>query len=189
MENKIIRQADHLYDDMWLPDETLKIRSRVRKFVDTVLRPRAHAINNAPEDVSTFPWDLVKQMGDAGLMGIPFSREFGGEGLVYPTLATMVMLEEIAYVSSGIAAALIDVQLILFGHTLQHAKPDVGAPIFSKLIAGDIVGAFATSEPGASTDLSVDALRTEAFRVEGGYRLAAPSAGLLIRLLPAICSY
>ena len=171
MENKIIRQADHLYDDMWLPDETLKIRSRVRKFVDTVLRPRAHAINNAPEDVSTFPWDLVKQMGDAGLMGIPFSREFGGEGLVYPTLATMVMLEEIAYVSSGIAAALIDVQLILFGHTLQHAKPDVGAPIFSKLIAGDIVGAFATSEPGASTDLSVDALRTEAFRVEGGYRL------------------
>lgn len=165
------RQADRLYDDIWLPEETLKVRARVRDFVETTLRPRAHVLNNAPENVTTFPWDLIKDMGDAGLFAIPFGHEFGGEGLDYPTLATMVMLEEIAYVSSGVAAAFIDVQLILFGHTLQHVKPEVRDPIFAKLIAGDIMGSFATSEPEASTDLSVAALRTEAVRVEGGYRL------------------
>lgn len=171
MKNEITRQSDRLYDDMWLPEETIDVRNRARHFAQTVIRPRAHVLNNTPEDISAFPWDLVKQMGEAGLFGIPFAREFGGEGLQYPTLATMVMLEEIAYVSSGIAAALIDVQLILFGHTLQHAKPEVRDPIFAKLIAGDIMGSFATSEPAASTDLSVRALQTEATRVEGGYRL------------------
>lgn len=171
MKNEITRQADRLYDDMWLPDETIEIRNRVRDFVETVLRPRAHTLNNTPEDVSAFPWDLVKQMGDAGLFAIPFSSEYGGEGLRYPTLASMIMLEEISYVSSGISAALVDVQLILFGHTLKNAKAEVRDTIFSQLIAGDIVGAFATSEPEASTDLSVKALQTEAVKVKGGYCL------------------
>lgn len=171
MTQSITRQSDRLYDDLWLPQETIEVRDRVRSFVETNLRPRAHVLNNTPEDVAAFPWDLVKQMGDAGLFAIPFGRAFGGEGLEYPTLATMVMLEEVAYASSGVAAALIDVQLILFGHTLQHAQPEVRDPIFAKLIAGEIMGSFATSEPGASTDLSVKALRTEAVRVDGGYRL------------------
>lgn len=171
MTHEIIRQSDRLYDDLWLPEETIRVRTQVRDFAETILRPRAHQINNTPEDVSKFPWDLVKQMGEAGLFAIPFAHEFGGAGLKYPTLATMVMLEEIAYVSSGIAAALIDVQLILFGHTLQNAKPEVRDPVFAKLISGEIMGAFATSEPGASTDLSVQALRTEAVRHQGGYLL------------------
>jgi alkylation response protein AidB-like acyl-CoA dehydrogenase len=171
MTFEIKRQADRLYDDIWLPEETLKVRAQVRDFVETHLRPMAHELNTTPEDVSKFPWDLVVKMGDAGLFAIPFSHDFGGAGLEYPTLATMVMLEEVAYFSSGVAAALIDVQLILFGHTLQNATPEVRGPIFEKLISGRIIGSFATSEPGASTDLSVKALQTEAVRVEGGYRL------------------
>ena len=165
------RLADRLYDDVWLPDETIAVRKKVRAFAQDVLAPIAHSLNNTPESVAAFPWQLVKQMGDAGLFRIPFSREDGGDGLAYPTLATMVMLEEIAYLSSGAAAALIDVQLILFGHTLKHAQDSVKRKIFPALCRGDIVGSFATSEPGASTDLSVTALRTEAKAVSGGYRL------------------
>jgi alkylation response protein AidB-like acyl-CoA dehydrogenase len=165
------RLADHMYDDMWLPDETIAVRQKVREFADHVLRPLAHELNNASEDVEKFPWALVKKMGEAGLFRIPYAAEFGGDGLEYPTLATMVMLEEIAYVSSGIAAALIDVQLILFGHTLKHAQSPVREKLFDQLCKGDIVGAFATSEPAASTDLSVRALQTEAEIAPGGYRL------------------
>ena len=163
------RLADSLYDDIWLPEETIKVRQQVRKFADDVLRPIAHELNNTPEDVSKFPWQLTKQMGEAGLFAIPFEKEVGGAGLEFPTLATMVMLEEIAYVSSGIAAALIDVQLILFGNTLKHAQAPVIKALFPKLIAGDLVGSFATSEPAASTDLSVRALQTVATKVTGGY--------------------
>ena len=53
-------------------------------------------------------------------------------------------------------------QPILFGHTLKHAQPAVKAALFPALCRGEIVGAFATSEAAASTDLSVAALQTEA---------------------------
>lgn len=171
MNTNPARIADAIYDDIWLPQETIEVRRKVRTFVDEVVRPMAHALNNTPESVEAFPRELVKQMGDAGLFRIPFEKKYGGDGLEYPTLATMVMLEEVSYVSSGLAAAMVDVQLILFGHTLKHAQESVKEKLFPALCAGDIVGAFATSEPAASTDLSVRALQTEAEPVGGGYSL------------------
>lgn len=165
------RLSDRLYDDMWLPEETIQVRDRVRRFAMQEISPIAHQLNNTTESVEAFPWQIVQKMGAAGLFKIPFSADDGGEGLQFPSLATMVMLEEVAYVSSGVAACLVDVQLILFGHTLENAGPAVKRKLFPALCAGDIVGAFATSEPAASTDLSVAALQTEATRVAGGYRL------------------
>ncbi|WNC67092.1 acyl-CoA dehydrogenase family protein [Thalassotalea nanhaiensis] len=171
MSDYPVRISEQMFDDIWLPEETVAVRQKVREFADRVIRPIAHDINTTTEDVNKFPWQLVKQMGDEGLLAIPFAKEHGGAGLEYPTLATMVLLEEIAYVSSGIAAAIIDVPLILFGHTLKHAKPAVQQRLFPKLISGELVGAFATSEPAASTDLSVRALQTIATKVDGGYRI------------------
>ena len=172
MSLTVIRHADRLYDDIWLPEETVAIRREVRDFAERAIAPRAHALNTIPEDVAMFPWDLVKSMGEAGLFQIPFEKKFAGRGLDFPTLATMVMLEEIAYVSSGIAAALIDVQLILFGHTLKNAQEPLRSRLFTDLTAGRIVGSFATSEPGTSTDLSVHSLKTTAVRTDEGYRLS-----------------
>jgi len=165
------RLADSLYDDMWLPDETIEVRSKVRNFADTVIRPMAHKLNNTPESLEAFPGELYKKMGDAGLLALPFAKEYGGAGLEYPTLASMVLLEEIAYVSSGVAATLIDVPLILFGNLLKNGSEAVKERLFPALFRGDIVGAFGTSEPDASTDLSVKALKTEATKVDGGYRI------------------
>ena len=165
------RSSESLYDDMWLPEETIAVRKQVRDFVDSEMRPVAHALNNTPESLEAFPHNMVKKMADAGLFRIPFSKDDGGDGLEFPTLATMVMLEEVSYISSGASAALIDVQLILFGHTLKHTQPSVRAKLFPQLCKGEIVGSFATSEPAASTDLSVKALQTVAEKVDGGYRL------------------
>jgi alkylation response protein AidB-like acyl-CoA dehydrogenase len=166
------RYADDLYDSLWIPEETRVVREQVRRFAEEHVRPVAHTLNNTPESVGAFPREMVSRMADAGLFRIPFPEEFGGAGLKYPTLATMVMLEEVAYLCSGLAAAMLDVQLILFGHTLAHAEHEIQARLFPAMFAGDIIGAFATSEPAASTDLSVRALQTEARRVEGGYSLA-----------------
>lgn len=165
------RYADDIYDDLWLPQETLEIRARVRQFAEQQVRPVAHALNNTPESVAAFPRDLVAQMADAGLFRIPFPEEYGGAGLEYPTLATMVMLEEVAYLSSGLAACMLDVQLILFGHTLRNASSQVREKLFPEMMSGKLVGAFATSEPAASTDLSAAALQTLARKVDGGYEL------------------
>lgn len=166
------RYADDVYDDLWLPQETLDIRARIRAFAEQYVRPVAHELNNTPESVAAFPRELVAQMAGAGLFRIPFGEEYGGAGLQYPTLATMVMLEEVSYLCSGLSAAMVDVQLILFGHTLKHASSEVKEQLFPAMMAGELVGSFATSEPAASTDLSVKSLRTIATRVEGGYELS-----------------
>ena len=165
------RYANDLYDDLWIPDETLEVRESVRDFAENHIRPVAHQLNNTPESIEAFPRALVKQMAEAGLFRIPYSEELGGAGLKYPNLATMVMLEEVAYLSSGLAAAMVDVQLILFGHTLSHADEKVQKRLFPAMMQGEIIGSFATSEPAASSDLSVRALETTAVKVEGGYRL------------------
>lgn len=166
------RYADDVYDDLWLPQETLDIRARIRAFAEQYVRPVAHELNNTPESVAAFPRELVAQMAGAGLFRIPFGQEYGGAGLQYPTLATMVMLEEVSYLCSGLSASMVDVQLILFGHTLKHASSEVKEQLFPAMMAGELVGSFATSEPAASTDLSVKSLRTVAKRVEGGYELS-----------------
>lgn len=171
MTDTPFRYANKLYDDLWLPEETLMVRQQVRDFAEKEISPVAHSLNNTPESLNAVPRELIKKMADAGLFRIPFAKEYGGAGLEFPTLATMVLLEEVSYFSAGLAASMIDVQLILYGHTLKHAKESVKRELFPGCMAGDYIGAFATSEPAASTDLSVKALQTVATRVEGGYRV------------------
>ena len=93
MPNIPFRYASELYDDIWIPDETIQVRETVRAFAEQYVRPVAHQLNNTPESLEAFPRELVKGMADAGLFRIPFAAEYGGAGLQYPTLATMVMLE------------------------------------------------------------------------------------------------
>ncbi len=165
------RLSDTLFSDIALPAETTALRQRVRSFCEAEMRPIADELNNTPEDVDRFPWQLVRTMADAGLFRIPFAASAGGNGFEFPTLATMVLLEEVAYFSSGAAAALIDVPLILFGHSITSARAPIRDDLLGQLMSGTIIGAFATSEPLSSTDLSPNAIQTIATRVDGGYRL------------------
>jgi hypothetical protein len=57
------RLADTLNDDIWLPDETIEVRSKVRNFADTIIRPMAYKLNNTPESLEAFPAELYKNIG------------------------------------------------------------------------------------------------------------------------------
>jgi alkylation response protein AidB-like acyl-CoA dehydrogenase len=153
------RMADTLYHDMLMPDEVKAVRVEVRAFAERELAPVAHDIGQREEGVDAFPWELFRKMGEAGLFAIPYGKENGGRGLVHRAAATAVTIEELAYFSNSVAA-IYDVHCILAGHALEAASPEVRARWFRDLIAGRIVGSFATSEPDASTDLSVKATRT-----------------------------
>jgi alkylation response protein AidB-like acyl-CoA dehydrogenase len=136
-----------------------------------VIKPRAHALNTTPESRTSFPRDIFDAMAEANIFGIPFPADVGGRGLKHPTLALLVALEEIGYFSSGIASALCDAQLILVGQTLDRAAPNLRGRYLPAIIRGEIVCAFATSEPGASTDLSPGAMQTVARKVDGGWSI------------------
>jgi alkylation response protein AidB-like acyl-CoA dehydrogenase len=167
----LTRTSDQLYDDLLLPDETVKIRVEARDFATTVLAPRAAELNSAEESTAAFPRDILDAMAAAGLYTIPFASDVGGRGLQFPMLAAATVLEELAYYTPGVASALYDGQALLVGRTLDAAPAHIRSEYLPRLVRGEIVGSFATSEPDASTDLSAEAMRTTATRVSGGYRL------------------
>ena len=156
---------------MLLPPETVEIRAEAREFAEKVLRPRATELNNATESKSSFPRDIHEAIAEAGLYAVPFAAEVGGRGLQYPMLGAATVAEELAYFTPGAASALYDGQALLVGRTLDGAPPHIRGEFLPRLIRGEIVGSFATSEPEASTDLSAAAMRTRATAVAGGYRL------------------
>jgi len=163
------RYSDKLCSDVLLPKETLMIRNEARQFADAVLKPLAHELNTTPERRDGFRFDLVQAIADAGLYGVSFPGELGGRGLEFPTLATLTVMEELGYYAPGAASALYDGQAILCGQTLLNASDEIRQTYIPKLIAGEIVCCFATSEPETSTDLSAQAMQTEAKPVAGGY--------------------
>lgn len=153
------RQQTVLYHDLMTPAETLAIREEVRAFVEEHVAPEAWDIGHREESVQNFPRSLFEKMAEAGLFRIPFSAELGGRGLQYPALATAVMIEELAYHSNSVAA-IVDVHCILAGHALKHASPELQKRYLVPLLSGQKVGSFATTEPDASTDLSIKAMQT-----------------------------
>ena len=128
----------------------------------------AYTIGHTEESVAAFPRDLFAKMAEAGLFRIPFAAEVGGRGLKYPATATAVMIEELAYHSNSVAA-IVDVHCILAGNALKHSSDSLKQRYLTPLLSGEMIGCFATTEPDASTDLSVEAMRTIATRTNDDY--------------------
>jgi len=155
------RMADRLYHDMLAPAEIVALRTRVRETASTVVAPVAGRISRQDERTDGFPHDVFRGLADAGLFRIPFGADVDGDGLAYPGTATATAVEELAYYSNSVAA-IFDVHCILAGNAVAQGSPEQRERWLRPLVAGELVGAFATSEPGASSDLSPQAVTTEA---------------------------
>jgi alkylation response protein AidB-like acyl-CoA dehydrogenase len=165
------RQSEVLVSDTLLPDETLAVRAEARQFADDTLRPVAHELNTTPERRDGFRRDIFRAIANAGLFAVPFAKDVGGRGLEFPTLGMMSVLEELAYYTPGIASSMYDAHVLLFGKVLDTEGGLLRSTYLPRLIKGDFVGSFATSEPDTSTDLSVGSIKTIGTRVDGGWRV------------------
>jgi len=145
--------------DFALTQEQRQIRDMVAEFVDEEVVPRAAEIDETDE----FPQDLVDQMAELGLMGMPIPEEYGGAGLDYH--AYPEALVEISRGSGGlgtIVAAHISLACNMvyeFGNEAQREQ------YLTPMAEGSEIGAFALSEAGAGSD--VPAMETTAEPVGG----------------------
>ncbi|MFT4922396.1 MAG: alkylation response protein AidB-like acyl-CoA dehydrogenase [Haloarculaceae archaeon] len=127
--------------------EQRQIRDMVAEFVDEEVVPRASEIDETDE----VPWDLIDEMGELGLMGMPISAEYGGAELDYHAYA--MALEEISRGSGGlgtIVAAHISLACNMiadFGNEAQKSE------YLTPLAEGTEIGAFGLSEAGAGSDV------------------------------------
>ncbi|MCL7417925.1 MAG: acyl-CoA dehydrogenase, partial [Halalkalicoccus sp.] len=142
--------------DFSLSAEQQQIREMVAEFVDEEIKPRASEIDETDE----FPRDLVREMGELGLMGMPFPEEYGGAGLDYHSYA--IGLSEIARGSGGLGTV-VAAHTSLAGNMLyEFGNEDQKGTYLTPLAEGTEVGAFALSEAGAGSD--VPAMGTTAER-------------------------
>ena len=93
-----------------LPEDHELIRRTVRDFAEGEVAPVAEELDRT----KAFPYAIVKQLGDLGLMGIPFPEEYGGGG--GDSLAYAIAVEELTRVDSSVA-------ITLCAHTSLGTQP------------------------------------------------------------------
>ena len=170
MDNRAVnvaRTQDRLWHDISIPVETVQLRKEVRLAVEERVAPYARDIGQREESADSFPWKAFRGLADAGVFGLPFGADFG-RGLEYPFLGTCTATEEIAYHSSSMAGVY-DGQCILVPKALSFANDELRARLVPGLISGELVFAFATTEPDASSDLSVESMQTTAQVTPDGF--------------------
>ncbi|MFD1512132.1 acyl-CoA dehydrogenase [Halomarina rubra] len=133
--------------DFSLSPEQKQIKEMVSEFVDEEIVPRAADIDHDDE----FPHDLVADMGDLGLMGMPFPEEYGGAGLDYHSYA--LGLSEIARGSGGVGT-IVAAHISLAGNMLyEFGNEEQKQEYLTPLAEGTDIGAFALSEAQAGSDV------------------------------------
>lgn len=125
-----------------------ELRAKVREFAETEVKPIAFMLDKENE----FPSEAIKKLGEMGLMGIPYPKEYGGAGLDVGSYA--IAVEELSRVDGGTGVILSahvslgSYPIYAFGTEEQKQKYLV------PLAKGEKIGAFGLTEPNAGSDAS-----------------------------------
>jgi short/branched chain acyl-CoA dehydrogenase len=143
-----------------LSDEQRLLRDTVREFARAEVAPVAGELDRT----KSFPYEIVKKLGELGLMGIPFPQEYGGGGA--DTLSYVLAVEELTRIDSSVAitmaahTSLGTMPIYLWGSEEQKAE------WLPRLCTGDRLASFGLTEPEAGSDAGN--VRTTAVEEDGG---------------------
>src|SRR5215211_5710172 len=154
--------------DRMLPTpEARDLLELTRDIADKVLEPRVVEC----EKTGTFPDGVFPALGAAGLLGLPYPEEYGGGAQPYEVY--LQMLEEVAaaWMSVGVGMSvhtMTSYAMAAFGTDEQKRRflPD--------MVGGELLGAYALSEPQAGSDIS--GMTTRAVRDGDEYVLTGTKA-------------
>src|SRR5512145_3203082 len=104
--------------DFELPEELREIQRTVREFCEAKVKPRARAW----DETGQFPWEVVRELGPLGLMGIAVPEEFGGAGM--GALGVAVVIEEIARYDGSLALTVASHNGLGTGHILRFGSEE-----------------------------------------------------------------
>lgn len=163
-----VRMQNKLYNDRFIPDETLNLRKKYRKFAEDELFPRAYEIGQRIEDNDNFPWELFKSIAEKGFFRVPFKKSEGGLGLKYPACASAVLAEELAYISASFAGS-VNAHFLLAGKSLSFGAKYIKKKYLKPLLDCESIGSFAMTEPQSGSDVRAHSLITKAIKKEKKY--------------------
>ncbi|HAE91498.1 acyl-CoA dehydrogenase family protein [Tissierella praeacuta] len=122
------------------------LRAIIRQFAEEEVKPIAFILDQE----NKFPSEAIKKLGDMGMMGIPYSKEYGGAGL--DVISYAIAVEELSRVDGGTG-------VILSAHTSLGAYPiaaygteEQKQKYLIPLAKGEKIGAFGLTEENAGSD-------------------------------------
>ena len=131
------------------------VRTTVREFAEQRVAPVAEELDREHR----FPYELVSELAELGLMGMPIPEEYGGGGT--DTLAYAIAIEELTRIDSSVAitvaahTSLGTMPIFLFGTDEQKRE------WLPQLASGQKLGAFGLTEPGAGSDAGATRTRAD----------------------------
>jgi len=129
-----------------LTEEQLMIRDAARDFARTELLP---GVIERDENAK-FPTEQVKKMGELGLLGMMVDPKYGGGGM--DTISYILAMEEIAKVDASSAVIMsVNNSLVCWGLE-EYGTEEQKQKYLTRLASGEVIGAFALSEPEAGSD-------------------------------------
>jgi butyryl-CoA dehydrogenase len=144
---------------MILTEEHQMIRDALRSFAQERLAPQAARWDKE----HYFPKAELKELAALGAFGVAVPEQYGGAGLDYVSLA--LVLEEIAAGDGGISTIISVNNCPVCSIAMMYANEEQKERFLRPLAQGEMLGAFALTEPHTGSDAS--ALRTTAVRVSG----------------------
>ena len=136
------------------------LRSMVRDWALEYVEPQAHEHDKHEK----FNLELLRDLGELGLLGISAPEEYGGSNL--DATACVMVHEELSYSDPGFALAYLAHSMLFVNNFAHNANNEQKARILPKVCSGEWIGAMAMSEPDAGTD--VLGLATTAIKQEDG---------------------
>lgn len=146
-----------------LSEDQILIREMVRDFAQNEIVPHQKALENKHE----FPNELLEKLAKLGVLGMSIPPEY--EGNKTDTLSLMLTIEQISQAFPSLAV-IISVHCSLFCQALlKFGTETLKKKYLPKAAKGEVLGAFALTEPGAGSD--VHGLKSKAVKKGGTYIL------------------
>jgi butyryl-CoA dehydrogenase len=132
--------------DFELAEEQLMVREMTRAFVEKEVKPVASRLDRE----GTYPAELVKRLGEIGLMGMLVPEEFGGSGMDF--LSGVVAMEEISKAWASLAVAMSVQNSLVCAPILRFGTAAQKEQYLASLARGERLGCYALTEPGSGSD-------------------------------------
>jgi alkylation response protein AidB-like acyl-CoA dehydrogenase len=141
--------------DFRLDDDQEALRKTVEEFAREVVAPAAPAYDESGE----FPYDVIAQMAEMGLFGLPFPEEYGGMGGDY--FALCLAIEELARADSSVAITLEAAVSLGAMPIYRFGSEEQKREWLPQLTSGQALGAFGLTEPGGGSDAGATRTRAD----------------------------
>jgi alkylation response protein AidB-like acyl-CoA dehydrogenase len=150
--------------DFELPPELKKMQQETRQFVDREIRPLVSDI----EKRKKYPIEIVRKMAGQGIYRLLVPKEYGGMYETVRSLPICVVREELGR-GHNFAGASIATQGLGSYPLVLAGSPEIRKRFLPKVASGEVVPAFALTEPEAGSDAG--SLRTTALKEGDSYRI------------------